>query len=59
MLFEDLSNVYVADTSALITLERTFKPDSPVFKAIWDEIEELIAQGSFKTIDFVEETLIK
>ncbi len=54
MLFEDLSNVYVADTSALITLERTFKPDSPVFKAIWDEIEELIAQGSFKTIDFVE-----
>jgi len=55
-LFENVegASVYVADTSALIVLEATFKYDSPVFKAIWDEVEELIAQGSFKTIDFVE-----
>ena len=45
--------VYIVDTSALIMLESTFKYDNPVFKAIWEEIEDLIRQGCFKTIDFV------
>lgn len=49
--------VYVADTSALIVLESTFKHDNPVFTAIWDEIEELIRQGCFRTIDFVEDEI--
>ena len=48
------NSVYVIDTSALIILDLTFKRDNPVFIAIWEEIEELIIQGSFKTIDFVE-----
>lgn len=46
--------VYVIDTSGLIKLESTFKYNSPVFKAIWEEIEELIQSGSFKTLDWVE-----
>ena len=29
--------IYVVDTSALIMLEYTYKYDSPVFKAIWEE----------------------
>ena len=49
--------VYVIDTSGLIILEATFKYDNPVFSAIWEEIEELIKQGSFKTIDFVEDEI--
>lgn len=46
--------VYVIDTSGLIILESTFKRDNPVFAAIWEEIEDLISQGCFRTIDFVE-----
>ena len=49
--------VYVIDTSALILLEYTFKYDNPVFMAIWEEIEELITQNKFRTIDFVEEEI--
>lgn len=49
--------IYVVDTSALIMLESTFKYDNPVFNAIWEEIEELIKQGDFKTIDFVEDEI--
>lgn len=49
--------VYVIDTSGLIMLESTFKYDNPVFKAIWEEIEELITHGSFRIIDFVEEEI--
>jgi hypothetical protein len=56
--FDDKDNkVYVIDTSGLIMLESTFKYDNPVFSAIWEEIEELIKQGRFKIIDFVEEEI--
>lgn len=48
---------YVFDTSALIKLESTFKHDNPIFKALWDEIEELIKSGQLKIIDFVEEEI--
>ena len=51
------NTVYVIDTSALIILDLTFKRTNPVFIAIWEEIEELIIQGSFKTIDFVEDEI--
>ena len=55
--FTEGNIVYVIDTSSLIMLEFTFKYDNPVFKAIWDEIEELIRQGCFRTIDFVEDEI--
>ena len=50
-----LGNItYVVYTSSLITLEYHFKYDNPVFHAIWEEIEDLIQSGNFKTIDYVE-----
>lgn len=49
--------IYLIDTSALIILESTFKYDNPVFTAIWEEIEDLIGKGCFKTIDFVEDEI--
>jgi hypothetical protein len=55
--FNQGNTIYVIDTSGLIMLESTFKYDNPVFKAIWEEIEELIGQGSFRTIDFVEDEI--
>ncbi len=56
-LFREGKTVYVIDTSGLIILEATFKKDNPVFSAIWEEIEDLIKQGCFKTIDFVEQEI--
>ena len=47
--------VYVIDTSGLIKLESTFKYENPVFSAIWEEIEDLIKESRFITIDFVED----
>ncbi len=55
--FNQGRTIYVIDTSGLIMLESTFKYDNPVFVAIWEEIEELIKQDCFKTIDFVEEEI--
>ncbi|MBA4154712.1 DUF4411 family protein [Flavobacterium sp.] len=55
--FNQFEKNYLIDTSALIILESTFKYDNPVFKAIWEEIEDLIGKGCFKTIDFVEEEI--
>ena len=49
--------IYVIDTSGLIMLESTFKRDNPVFTAVWEEIEDLIIQGNFRTIDFVEQEI--
>lgn len=49
--------VYLIDTSGLIMLESIFKYDNPVFKAIWEEIEDLIKQGRFKTIDIVDDEI--
>jgi hypothetical protein len=55
--FNQGQRIYVIDTNGLINLEYLFKYDNPVFKAIWDEIEDMIAQGIFRTIDFVEEEI--
>lgn len=49
--------IYVIDTSALINLENIFKYDNPVFKAIWEEIENLIVKDNLLTLDFVEEEI--
>ena len=56
-LFTQENRVYVIDTSGLIMLEYTFKRSNPVFRAIWEEIEDLIVQDCFKTIDFVEQEI--
>ncbi|MGD1008342.1 MAG: DUF4411 family protein [Ignavibacteriaceae bacterium] len=55
--FNTGSKVYVIDTSGLIMLESTFKYDNPAFAAIWEEIEELIKQNCFRTIDLVEDEI--
>ena len=57
IVFDQDTPVYVIDTSGLIMLESTFKRDNPVFTAIWEEIEDLIIQGHFRTIDFVEQEI--
>lgn len=49
--------VYVIDTSGLINLDFVFKKRNPVFAAVWDEIEALIQQDLFKTIDIVEDEI--
>lgn len=56
-LFSDGSTVYIIDTSGLISLDFTFNRANPVFTAIWEEIEDLIGQDCFKTIDFVEQEI--
>jgi hypothetical protein len=56
-LFSEGNTVYVIDTSGLIMLESTFKNDNPVFTAIWEEIEDLIRIGCFRTLDFVEQEI--
>lgn len=55
--FNQGNTIYVIDTSGLIMLESTFKYDNPVFKAIWEEIEDLIKQGTFRIIDFAEDEI--
>lgn len=55
--FYENETIYVVDTSALIMLEYTYKYDNPVFNAIWEEIEDLIPTGCFRTIDFVEDEI--
>lgn len=57
----DLFNqtVYVIDSSALINLKNKFDYDNKVFKAIWEEIEELIQNDALITIDFVEKEIIE
>lgn len=49
---------YVIDTSALINLQDKFDYNNTVFKAIWEEIEELIATDNLFTLDFVEKEII-
>jgi hypothetical protein len=56
-LFNPEEKVYVIDTNALITLDLTFKKAIPIFTAIWEEVEDLIKSGNFKTIDFVEQEI--
>lgn len=51
------NKVYVIDTSALIQLDYLFKYENPVFAAIWEEVEDLIEQNRFRTIDFVEDEI--
>lgn len=56
-LFSEGKTVYVIDTSGLLRLDVNFKRENPVFIAIWEEIEDLIVQGRFHIIDFVEQEI--
>ncbi|MEK6615782.1 MAG: DUF4411 family protein [Bacteroidota bacterium] len=49
--------VYVIDTSGLIKLESTFRPDDATFAALWEEIDSLISQSRFRVIDYVEQEI--
>ena len=49
--------IYVIDTSALITLDYTFPKHNKAFAAIWDEIEDLMFHGQFRTLNYVEEEI--
>jgi hypothetical protein len=55
--FNQGETIYVIDTSGLINIDVLYKYENPVFKAIWDEIEEMVVHGTFRTIDFVEDEL--
>jgi hypothetical protein len=55
LFIEDI--IYVIDTSALIDLENIFKYNNPVFKAIWEEIENLIIKDNLITLNFVEDEI--
>lgn len=50
---------YCIDTSALIDLKRHYPRNEPAFKAIWDEIETLIAEGNMLTVKIVEKEIEK
>ncbi len=56
-LFNEGKTVYVIDTSGLLRLDLNFKRENPVFIAVWEEIEDLIVQGRFRIIDFVEQEI--
>ncbi|MCX6233788.1 MAG: DUF4411 family protein [Bacteroidetes bacterium] len=49
---------YCIDTSSLIDLKKKYPPDS-FFKAIWDDIGEMVKEGNFFTIELVIEELNK
>jgi len=51
-------NRFVVDTNVLITLINYYPQNNPTFKAIWDEIKELIKQKNiFSTIVVYEEIM--
>ncbi len=56
-LFSTCEKTYVIDTSGLIKLESTFPPGNPTFEAIWKEVDNLIAEERFRTIDYVEQEI--
>lgn len=49
--------IYVVDTSALITLDFIFPKQNIAFTAIWEEIEDLMSHGQFRTLNFVEDEI--
>ncbi|MEQ8423704.1 MAG: DUF4411 family protein [Cyclobacteriaceae bacterium] len=56
-LVNNEKKIYLADTSALIGLEVIFPKKNKTFTAIWEEIEDLILNGQFKIIDYVEDEI--
>jgi predicted nucleic acid-binding protein len=52
-------NKYVVDTNVLITLINYYPQNNPTFKAIWDEIEELIKQNNMFTTSVVYDEITR
>jgi predicted nucleic acid-binding protein len=52
-------NCYVVDTNVLITLMKYYPQNNPTFKAIWDEIEELIKQKNMFSTSVVYDEILK
>jgi hypothetical protein len=50
---------YCIDTSALIDLRRHYPKNEATFKAVWEEIETLIAEGNMSTMKIVEKEIEK
>jgi hypothetical protein len=50
---------YCIDTSALIDLRRHYPKNEATFKAVWEEIETLIAEGNMITVKMVEKEIEK
>jgi predicted nucleic acid-binding protein len=50
---------YCIDTSVLIDLKRHYPKNEAAFKAIWQEIETLIAEGNMFTVKIVEKEIEK
>ncbi|MBM2815281.1 MAG: hypothetical protein HW421_2043 [Ignavibacteria bacterium] len=55
--YDNIETIYVIDTCGLIKLESTFPPNNSTFHAVWQEIDILISQHCFRTIDFVEQEI--
>jgi predicted nucleic acid-binding protein len=54
-----LGSRYIVDTNVLITLINYYPQNNPTFKAIWDEIEELIRQNNMFTTSFVYDEIVR
>lgn len=52
-------NKYVVDTNVLITLINFYPQNNPTFKAIWDEIEDLIKQKNMFSTSVVYEEIMR
>lgn len=52
-------NRYIVDTNVLITLINYYPQNNPTFKAIWDEIEDLIKQKNIFSISVVYDEILK
>lgn len=52
-------NRYIVDTNVLITLINYYPQNNPTFKAIWDEIEELIRQNNIFSTSVVYDEIVR
>jgi len=52
-----LERKYCIDASSLIDLGNIYPKERETYKAIWNDIEELIDNGLFLTSDFVEKEI--
>jgi len=50
---------FVVDTNVLITLMAFYPRNNPTFKAIWDEIEELIKQKKIFSTSIVYDEIMQ
>jgi len=54
-----LGNRFIIDTNVLITLMAFYPRNNPTFKAIWDEMEELIKQKNIFSTSIVYDEIMQ